>query len=563
MPVRRSPQRIRSTRILALAILFSLILGSFPPTSWPVGRAVPRAAAADQQMYWTWNVTGTMAADYTRGTTHYTSSRAISITGTALVRRDTNGQIFAQPFNLNVTDLSEGLESMSGYCRDNNGAIREKYKQAIIDSARYDGHPDQQYLVFPEHLEPVPDGNGGTIVYDLFPSLYANNELIREFTYRHDTERSSDCGSTTNFSDDAESARYSGIFTNTTHPLLPNGSGTVYTRRDTYTTEMQDVHGTFLPMTVAVFVTATPSGSADPAPSPTPSPSPSPSPGTPGGACVGTHALRVTTRGPGSVDPGSGTYPACTAVTLHATPAAGQLLTGWTVDGVAADRTRPLTLTMNTDHDVVATFAARSAFADLPANDPANEAITQLAARGIINGCDATATPPLFCPQDLTLRHQLAALIVRAIPGWAAETYTNTFTDPTEDAELWRRVATLQHYGVVGGYSAASCTAQGKTPPCYGPTDPVLKAQAISFVTRAMVAKGYWTQQPVDRALYGGALLGTGHEQDASTYWHYTRAQGGVPDYPEGGAFPIGEAAQRAWFARLLWAAIQGSPAAP
>ena len=91
----------------------------------------------------------------------------------------------------------------------------------------------------------------------------------------------------------------------------------------------------------------------------------------------------------------------------------------------------------------------------------------------------------------------------------------------------------------------------------------MLKAQAISFVTRAMVAKGYWAQQATDPNLYGGALLGTGHEQDATTYWHYTRARGGVPDHPEGGGFPTGEAAPRGWVARLLWAAIQGTPARP
>lgn len=200
---------------------------------------------------------------------------------------------------------------------------------------------------------------------------------------------------------------------------------------------------------------------------------------------------------------------------------------------------------------------------DVPAADPACVAIEALAGRGIINGCDPSAQPlPRFCPAESTLRHQLAALIVRAMPGWQAETWPNSFTDPTEDAELWRRVATLQHYGVVGGYTAESCAAQGKAPPCYGPLDPVLKAQAISFVTRAMVAQGYWTQQPTDPNLYGGALLGTGHEQDATTYWYYTEARGGVPDYPKAGRFPVGEAAPRGWFARLLWTALQDTPAA-
>jgi hypothetical protein len=200
-------------------------------------------------------------------------------------------------------------------------------------------------------------------------------------------------------------------------------------------------------------------------------------------------------------------------------------------------------------------------FGDVPAADPACAAIEALAARGIINGCDGSVVPPLFCPADTTLREQMAALIVRAMPGWADETWPNTFTDQTDDAELMRRVGTLQHYGVAGGYN--DCPAQGKVAPCYGPLDPVLRAQAISFVTRAMVAKGYWVKQAIDPNLYGGVLTGTGHEQDASTYWYYTRNKGGVPDYPEGGGFPVDEAAPRAWFARLLWIAIQGTPAAP
>jgi uncharacterized protein YycO len=202
-------------------------------------------------------------------------------------------------------------------------------------------------------------------------------------------------------------------------------------------------------------------------------------------------------------------------------------------------------------------------FGDVPGSDPACLAIEALAARGIINGCDPQGTPPRFCPQDTTLRHQMAALIVRAMPGWAGESHPYGFSDPTDDAELMARVGTLRHHGVVGGYRAETCAGLGLAAPCYGPLDPVLKAQAISFVTRAMVAKGYWAQQPTDPNLYGGALLGTGHEGDATTYWYYTRAKGGVPDHPEGGGFPSGQAAPRGWFARLLWTALQGTPAAP
>lgn len=200
-------------------------------------------------------------------------------------------------------------------------------------------------------------------------------------------------------------------------------------------------------------------------------------------------------------------------------------------------------------------------FGDIPADDPAASAIAALNARSIIRGCDVAATPPFFCPDESTLRAQMAALIVRAIPGWSSESYPNTFTDKgVVDDELWKRVATLQHYGVANGYN--DCSAVGLVAPCYGPTDPVNRAQAISFVTRALVKKGYWADQPIDATLYGGALIGTGHEQDASTYWHYTQAKGGVPDYPKAGSFPVTQAAPRGWFARLLWTALQDTPAA-
>src|SRR5256885_1665558 len=87
-----------------------------------------------------------------------------------------------------------------------------------------------------------------------------------------------------------------------------------------------------------------------------------------------------------------------------------------------------------------------------PAAPPAPRASAQLAARSIISGCDPAAQPPLFCPADPTLREQMAALIVRAMPGWQGETWPNTFTDQTSDMELMQRVGTLQHYGVVNGY---------------------------------------------------------------------------------------------------------------
>src|SRR3954452_22293870 len=101
--------------------------------------------------------------------------------------------------------------------------------------------------------------------------------------------------------------------------------------------------------------------------------------------------------------------------------------------------------------------AAVPSFRDVATTDPAFNAVTQLATRGIIKGCDQTTSPPLFCPIEHTLRAQMAALIARAM-GWDTENHGNTFPDQCKapgnciDTDLWRNVGTLQFYGVAKGY---------------------------------------------------------------------------------------------------------------
>src|SRR4051794_38370782 len=148
--------------------------------------------------------------------------------------------------------------------------------------------------------------------------------------------------------------------------------------------------------------------------------------------------------------------------------------------------------------------AAAPSFQDVTTTDPAFNAVAQLATRGIIKGCDQTATPPLFCPTEHTLRAQMAALIVRAM-GWSGETPTNLFSDKCDpaipanciDDELWNDVGILEGKGVAKGYADAATCAPAKAP-CYAPRDDVIYAQTISFITRAMVKKGYWTQATTD-----------------------------------------------------------------
>lgn len=291
---------------------------------------------------------------------------------------------------------------------------------------------------------------------------------------------------------------------------------------------------------------------ATPLPSPSASPSPSPyGNGPTTSTAAGGFPLTVQ-RGPGGlITPRSGEiYAAGMIATVQAIPANDYIFTGWLVDGTARGWANPLSLQMDSAHTVSAGFVQRPNFSDVPTSNPAFEAIGQLAARGIIRGYDATT----FGPDDQVLRAQMAALIARAM-AWDREDYGNGFPDQQGvDSTLWRNVGALAHYGVAKGYD------DGRGGTYYDPTGQVLHAQTISFITRAMIAKGYWQLQPVNAGLYGGILNGTGHEADVATYLHYTRALGGIPDYPENGGFASwNQPASRAWFARALWLALDSA----
>jgi glucose/arabinose dehydrogenase len=213
---------------------------------------------------------------------------------------------------------------------------------------------------------------------------------------------------------------------------------------------------------------------------------------------------------------------------------------GWRVDGVEIGWANPLTLTAPQDRFVTAIFGPRQRYSDVAPGDPAATAIAELGARGIIRGYgDGT-----FGPGDTIRRAQMAALIARAVD-WSGERWPNPFPDQgTVDDELWQAVGTLNHYGVARGYPDGT----------YDPGNDVAQIQAIAFITRAMVAKGYWQQQPDDPYLYPEVTAESGHRLDLATYVHYT---GAVPDCPFGQAFSgWDQAGSRAWFARALWQAL-------
>ncbi|MFN8538614.1 MAG: S8 family serine peptidase [Thermomicrobiales bacterium] len=241
--------------------------------------------------------------------------------------------------------------------------------------------------------------------------------------------------------------------------------------------------------------------------------------------------------------PGDSPYPDGTLLTLTAATSSDSVFTGWTIDGAFAGWANPLTLTLGTEHTVVANFARRKHFTDLPPGPPPYEAISQLAARLIILGYNNGN----FGPDDTTQRAQMAALIARAM-GWDREEHGNPFTDDNGiDPNLWRNVGTLAFYNVAHGYDERT----------FGTFDSVLRAQVISFITRGMVAKGRWVRETTDDpTLYPNVPASTGHRLDLVTYY---RNAGAVPGTVATQPWPEwDEPSTRGWFAEALWQAIDG-----
>ncbi len=271
--------------------------------------------------------------------------------------------------------------------------------------------------------------------------------------------------------------------------------------------------------------------------SPSPSPSASPSPSVP-------HTVTLTISGPGTATPGGGVYSG--TATFTAIPGSGAVFIGWTVDGTFVGFANPLVLPVTRDRAVVATFAAQVAFTDVPGGSPYAEAIGQLAARGILRGPgDGTARP-----SDTLLRAQIAGLLVR-LAGWDAETSSNPFRDRCDatganciDPALWNEVAVLSFHNVARGFPDN----------VYQPREAVIHAQVISFITRTMVAKGYWTQADADDpTIYPNIPSASGHRLDLVTF---VRNAGAAPGHPANQTWADwDQAATRGWTAGILWQA--------
>jgi endoglucanase len=200
---------------------------------------------------------------------------------------------------------------------------------------------------------------------------------------------------------------------------------------------------------------------------------------------------------------------------------------------------------------------AAQPFSDVPAftgsaDDPEYvKAIHELALRGIIRGNgDGT-----FGPNSPTLRAQMAALIARPVYLEIESWKDVNFSDQgVVDADLWRNVRTLAHYGIAKGYSDGT----------FNPTGPVLYEQVILFISRAMVQRGYWQPCADDPKYFPNLPGNTDAEKadraDIATYVCRTQNQGGVPDRPATGNFTnYDQPAPRVWFAVALYRALKSA----
>ena len=283
--------------------------------------------------------------------------------------------------------------------------------------------------------------------------------------------------------------------------------------------------------TATTIPTSTPAATGTPLPTATATPRPL----TVTASVVGLGALTPS---------GVTSYTAGGLATYTATPASGQVFLGWNLDGQPKGYAPTITLTVDKAYTLEAIFGPRQVFADAgPDKTGATEAIAQLAARGVIKGCDQAANR--FCPTDPTLRAQMAVLIVRAL-GWGGAPSSNPFTDRNGvDDELWNAVGILAAKGVVNGYGDGT----------FGTTSPVLNAQVISFITRAMVEQGRWQFQPDNGTVYPNVPASSGHRQDLVTYAFYAGAVRGTSTTTAN--FDGWDAtSSRAYFAFVLWQAL-------
>jgi hypothetical protein len=119
---------------------------------------------------------------------------------------------------------------------------------------------------------------------------------------------------------------------------------------------------------------------------------------------------------------------------------------------------------------------AQQRFNDVPPNHPFYAFIDQMAVRQISLGC--STTPPLYCPNDIVTRDQMAAFLVRAKGEFNPPTPpSQRFNDVPPNHPFYKFIDRMAVLGITQGCSA--------NPPLYCPTSTVNRSQMAAFLVRA------------------------------------------------------------------------------
>ena len=261
------------------------------------------------------------------------------------------------------------------------------------------------------------------------------------------------------------------------------------------------------------------------------------------------YTVNASVAGPGSITPsGTSSYNAGTQATYRATATGNAVFVGWTLDNVYVGFPTTLDFVVNGNRTLVATFKVRSTFSDVATTDSDYQAISFLAALGIINPNGVNGSGQ-FQPDRAVNRAEMAAFIARLF-GWEDEFHANNFPDrcmPKDrqnciDARLWNDVGALKDYGIVGGYTdTTTCVGAGTIAPCYLPRDPVKRVQVLSIIARSFIKTpdlrptGFWDRLAANGAQYTNVGTEGTQRSDLTTY--RTNA-GPIPGQVSDATFP-------------------------
>ena len=147
-------------------------------------------------------------------------------------------------------------------------------------------------------------------------------------------------------------------------------------------------------------------------------------------------------------------------------------------------------------------------FDDVLPSHPNWLAIERVKAAGLTAGC--SADPPMFCPDGLVKREEVAVFIDRAL-GWPpAPVGVNVFGDLANDYWATPFAETLRAHGVTAGCS--------QSPPMYCPQDVLSKAEIATMIRAA----SGWAPVDPPQHLFADVPVGHWAEPHVEAFYAHT-----------------------------------------